>query len=76
MTCVCICVNSLCSVREQTGVILLRSVEAALIALSGDTLTAKHRGLYHVYLHNDVIRLYPPSCFEALTVVLSGYMLK
>ncbi|XP_056606098.1 dystrotelin [Triplophysa dalaica] len=41
--------------REQTGVILLRSVEAALIALSGDTLTAKHRGLYNVYLHNDYI---------------------
>ncbi|KAI7807755.1 putative dystrotelin [Triplophysa rosa] len=38
--------------REQTGVILLRSVEAALIALSGDTLTAKHRDLFQ-YIGNQ-----------------------
>ncbi|XP_073707945.1 dystrotelin-like [Garra rufa] len=36
--------------RDQTGVILLRSVEAALIALCGDTLSAKHRGLFHIQL--------------------------
>lgn len=35
--------------REKTGFVLLRSVEAALIVLSGDTLSAKHRGLNHVY---------------------------
>lgn len=35
--------------REKTGFVLLRSVEAALIVLSGDTLPAKHRGLNHVY---------------------------
>ncbi|XP_034167205.2 dystrotelin isoform X1 [Pangasianodon hypophthalmus] len=31
--------------REKTGFVPLRSVEAALIVLSGDTLSAKHRGL-------------------------------
>nr|AAI53648.1 Dytn protein [Danio rerio] len=36
--------------RGQTGVILLRSVEAALIALCGDTLSAKQRGLFHICL--------------------------
>uniref|UniRef100_A0A8C2DMU7 Dystrotelin n=1 Tax=Cyprinus carpio TaxID=7962 RepID=A0A8C2DMU7_CYPCA len=36
--------------REHTGVILLRSVEAALIALCGDTLSAKQRGLFHIHL--------------------------
>ncbi|XP_051562222.1 dystrotelin [Myxocyprinus asiaticus] len=34
--------------RNQTGVILLRSVEAALIALSGDTLSAKQRALFRL----------------------------
>ncbi|XP_016418883.1 dystrotelin [Sinocyclocheilus rhinocerous] len=34
--------------REQTGVILLRSVEAALIALCGDTLSAKQRALFRL----------------------------
>ncbi|XP_073707946.1 dystrotelin-like [Garra rufa] len=34
--------------RDQTGVILLRSVEAALIALCGDTLSAKHRALFQL----------------------------
>ncbi|XP_016342165.1 dystrotelin-like [Sinocyclocheilus anshuiensis] len=34
--------------REQTGVILLRSVEATLIALCGDTLSAKQRGLFRL----------------------------
>ncbi|TRY82797.1 hypothetical protein DNTS_025568 [Danionella cerebrum] len=35
--------------REKTGIILQRSVEAALIALCGDTLAAKHRGLSQIY---------------------------
>ncbi|XP_009300511.1 dystrotelin isoform X2 [Danio rerio] len=34
--------------RGQTGVILLRSVEAALIALCGDTLSAKQRALFRL----------------------------
>uniref|UniRef100_A0A8C2DN72 Dystrotelin n=1 Tax=Cyprinus carpio TaxID=7962 RepID=A0A8C2DN72_CYPCA len=34
--------------REHTGVILLRSVEAALIALCGDTLSAKQRALFRL----------------------------
>ncbi|KAK9972866.1 hypothetical protein ABG768_023628 [Culter alburnus] len=34
--------------REKTGVILLRSVEAALIALCGDTLSAKQRALFRL----------------------------
>uniref|UniRef100_A0A8C2J431 Dystrotelin n=1 Tax=Cyprinus carpio TaxID=7962 RepID=A0A8C2J431_CYPCA len=34
--------------REQAGVILLRSVEAALIALCGDTLSAKQRALFRL----------------------------
>ncbi|XP_061081718.1 dystrotelin [Conger conger] len=34
--------------REQTGCISLRSVEAALTALSGDTLSAKHAALYQL----------------------------
>ncbi|XP_016107203.1 dystrotelin-like [Sinocyclocheilus grahami] len=34
--------------REQTGVILLRSVEAALITLCGDTLSAKQRALFQL----------------------------
>ncbi|XP_056122775.1 dystrotelin [Rhinichthys klamathensis goyatoka] len=34
--------------REQTGVILLRSVEAALIALCGDTLSAKQKALFRL----------------------------
>lgn len=47
----CTCtLNLLLSFREQTGVILLRSVEAALIALCGDTLSAKQRGLFHIQL--------------------------
>lgn len=33
--------------REKTGFVLLRSVEVALIVLSGDTLAAKHKGLTH-----------------------------
>lgn len=44
------CNLSLLSYREKTGVILLRSVEAALIALCGDTLSAKQRGLFHIHL--------------------------
>lgn len=38
------------SFREQTGIILLRSVEAALIALCGDTLSAKQSGPFHIHL--------------------------
>ncbi|XP_048048318.1 dystrotelin-like, partial [Megalobrama amblycephala] len=34
--------------REKTSVILLRSVEAALIALCGDTLSAKQRALFRL----------------------------
>ncbi|KAJ8350279.1 hypothetical protein SKAU_G00254090 [Synaphobranchus kaupii] len=34
--------------REQTGCISLQSVEVALIALSGDTLSAKHGALYRL----------------------------
>nr|XP_055070315.1 dystrotelin isoform X3 [Misgurnus anguillicaudatus] len=34
--------------REQTGAILLRSVEVALIALSGDSLAAKQRALFRL----------------------------
>uniref|UniRef100_A0A673H2S8 Dystrotelin-like n=1 Tax=Sinocyclocheilus rhinocerous TaxID=307959 RepID=A0A673H2S8_9TELE len=34
--------------REQTGVILRRSVEAALITLCGDTLSAKQRALFQL----------------------------
>ncbi|XP_043097675.1 dystrotelin [Puntigrus tetrazona] len=34
--------------REQSGVLLLRSVEAALIALCGDTLSAKQRALFRL----------------------------
>ncbi|XP_042581162.1 dystrotelin-like [Cyprinus carpio] len=34
--------------REHTGVILLRSVEASLIALCGDTLSAKQRALFRL----------------------------
>jgi len=42
----CMCDLTLLSFREQTGVILLRSVEAALITLCGDTLSAKQKGLF------------------------------
>ncbi|XP_062373888.1 dystrotelin [Sardina pilchardus] len=34
--------------RPQAGSVLLHSVQAALTALSGDTLTAKHRALYRL----------------------------
>ncbi|XP_042562170.1 dystrotelin-like, partial [Clupea harengus] len=34
--------------REQTGSVLLHSVEAALTALSGDSLTDKHRALFRL----------------------------
>ncbi|KAF7711256.1 dystrotelin [Silurus meridionalis] len=34
--------------REKTGFVLLRSVEVALIVLSGDTLSAKHRALFQL----------------------------
>ncbi|KAK1798673.1 hypothetical protein P4O66_006964, partial [Electrophorus voltai] len=34
--------------REETGFVLLRSVEAALVVLSGDSLTAKHRALFQL----------------------------
>ncbi|XP_036425746.1 LOW QUALITY PROTEIN: dystrotelin [Colossoma macropomum] len=34
--------------REETGFVLLRSVEAALVVLSGDTLSAKHRALFQL----------------------------
>ncbi|MCJ8729933.1 hypothetical protein PDJAM_G00111720 [Pangasius djambal] len=34
--------------REKTGFLPLRSVEAALIVLSGDTLSAKHRALFQL----------------------------
>ncbi|XP_037392263.1 dystrotelin isoform X2 [Pygocentrus nattereri] len=34
--------------REETGYVLLRSVEAALVVLSGDTLSAKHRALFQL----------------------------
>ncbi|XP_036396675.1 dystrotelin [Megalops cyprinoides] len=34
--------------REQTGFVSLQSVEAALIALSGDTLYAKHTALFRL----------------------------
>ncbi|XP_048124303.1 dystrotelin [Alosa alosa] len=34
--------------RQHAGSVLLHSVEAALTALSGDTLTAKHRALYRL----------------------------
>ncbi|CAM4622177.1 unnamed protein product [Leuciscus chuanchicus] len=34
--------------REQTGVILLRSVEAALIVLCGDSLSAKQKALFRL----------------------------
>ncbi|KAK3574334.1 hypothetical protein QTP86_005166 [Hemibagrus guttatus] len=34
--------------REKTGFVHLRSVEAALIVLTGDTLSAKHRALFQL----------------------------
>uniref|UniRef100_A0A4W4GTX6 Dystrotelin n=1 Tax=Electrophorus electricus TaxID=8005 RepID=A0A4W4GTX6_ELEEL len=34
--------------REETGFVLLRSVEAALVVLSGDSLTAKHGALFQL----------------------------
>ncbi|MFT7818038.1 dystrotelin [Arapaima gigas] len=34
--------------REQSGFVLLRSVEAVLIALSGDSLSAKHTALFQL----------------------------
>ncbi|KAI4885382.1 hypothetical protein NFI96_020331, partial [Prochilodus magdalenae] len=34
--------------REETGFVLLRSVEAALVVLSGDTLSSKHRALFQL----------------------------
>lgn len=46
----CMCDLTLLSFREQTGVILLRSVEAALIALCGDALSAKQKGLFYIHL--------------------------
>ncbi|KAM9483005.1 dystrotelin [Clarias gariepinus] len=36
--------------RTKTGSVLFRSVKAALIALSGDTLSAKHRALFQLAL--------------------------
>ncbi|XP_055070313.2 dystrotelin isoform X1 [Misgurnus anguillicaudatus] len=41
--------------REQTGAILLRSVEVALIALSGDSLSAKQRGLLTTYTKRHTV---------------------
>ncbi|XP_022530995.2 dystrotelin isoform X1 [Astyanax mexicanus] len=34
--------------REETGSVLLRCLEAALVVLSGDTLSAKHRALFQL----------------------------
>ncbi|XP_076848737.1 dystrotelin isoform X2 [Brachyhypopomus gauderio] len=34
--------------REEAGFVLLRSVETALVVLSGDALTAKHRALFQL----------------------------
>ncbi|TSK62577.1 Dystrotelin [Bagarius yarrelli] len=34
--------------RKKTGFVLLRSVEVALIVLSGDTLSAKHKALFQL----------------------------
>uniref|UniRef100_A0A671LEV4 EF-hand domain-containing protein n=1 Tax=Sinocyclocheilus anshuiensis TaxID=1608454 RepID=A0A671LEV4_9TELE len=59
--------------REQTGVILLRSVEAALITLCGDTLSAKQRGLFNILLISISGCTIMVQCLESVLVSLQLY---